>query len=110
MCSVLFANLNRYRWIEPEADDPDDPETAEIVEAASTRSIPLAALAPWVEFRLLPIAPPLLDAENEEAERYPLGLKEFWRSRLVGKATYGIGGHPMTDAEFELDWAAGESP
>ena len=42
-----------------------------------------------------------LDAENAEAERYPLGVKEFWRSRLVGKATYGKDGHPMTDEEFE---------
>ncbi len=49
-----------------------------------------------------------LDAENAEAERYPLGVKEFWRSRLVGKATYGIDGHPMTDEEFEADWAEGE--
>lgn len=186
LCAILFANLNGYRWIEPEADDPDGTETAEIVEATSTRSIPLGALTAWVEFRLLPVDPPLpeslsdrpplviypaeyvgvldyadntvevgdlrigdvhgynpagvyvrrisgktdgisvaeiiisvvgdnyaqeeLDAENAEAERYPLGLKEFWRSRLVGKATYEIGGHPMTDAQFELDWAAGESP
>ena len=49
-----------------------------------------------------------LDAENAEAERYPLGVKEFWRSRLVGKATYGKDSHPMTDKEFESDWAEGE--
>jgi death-on-curing protein len=45
-----------------------------------------------------------LDAENDEAQRYPLGPKEFWRSRLVGKAPYGADSHPMTDAEFEADW------
>jgi death-on-curing protein len=49
-----------------------------------------------------------LDAENAEAMRFPLGPKEFWRNRLVGKATYGQDGHPMTDAEFEADWAEGE--
>lgn len=48
------------------------------------------------------------DAENAEAERHPLGVKEFWRSRLVGKATYGRDSHPMTDDEFESDWAEGE--
>jgi death-on-curing protein len=50
-----------------------------------------------------------LDAENDEAERYPLGPKEFWRSRLVGKATYGTDSHPMTDAEFETDWDESQS-
>ena len=45
-----------------------------------------------------------LDAENAEAERYPLGAKEFWRARTVGKATYGSDGHVMTDEEFEADW------
>jgi death-on-curing protein len=184
LCSVLFANLNGYRWIEPEGDDPDGAETAEIVEAGSTRSVPLPALAAWVGLRLVPVAPPLpeslsdrpplviypaeyvgalnyadnivqvgeisisdvhgynpagvyvrrisgktdgisvaeisisfvgdgyaqeeLDAENAEAERYPLGQKEFWRTRLVGKATHGIDSHPMTDAEFQQDWAEGE--
>lgn len=49
-----------------------------------------------------------LDAENDEAERYPLGPKEYWRSRLVGNATYGIDAHPMTDDEFEADWAESE--
>jgi death on curing protein len=49
-----------------------------------------------------------LDAENAEAERYPLGVKEYWRSRLVGKATYGVDGHPLTDEEFEADWAESE--
>lgn len=46
-----------------------------------------------------------LDAENAEAERYPLGAKEFWRARLVGNATYGPDGHLLTDEEFEADWA-----
>jgi hypothetical protein len=49
-----------------------------------------------------------LDAENAEAERYPLGPKEFWRNRLVGKAPYGSDSHPMTDAEFDADWAESE--
>jgi hypothetical protein len=46
-----------------------------------------------------------LDAENAEAERYPLGAKEFWRTRLVGSATYGLDKHVMTNDEFEADWA-----
>jgi death-on-curing protein len=46
-----------------------------------------------------------LDAENAEAERYPLGAKEFWRARLVGTATYGPDRHLLTDEEFEADWA-----
>lgn len=184
LCAILFANLNGYDWVEPEADDPVGEETAEVVEAASTRSVPIAALAAWVEDRLEPVPPPVsealakrpplviypaeyvgdlqysdntvevgnliirdvhgynpagvyvrrisgktdgisvaeiiisavgdayaqeeLDAENAEAERYPLGIKEFWRSRLVGKATYGIDRHLMTDAEFEADWAESE--
>jgi death on curing protein len=49
-----------------------------------------------------------LDAENAEAERYPLGVKEFWRSRLVGKSSYGSDRHPMTDEEFEADWVESE--
>lgn len=49
-----------------------------------------------------------LDAENEEADRYPLGPKEFWRARLVGNALYGSDQHPMTDEEFEADWAESE--
>lgn len=50
-----------------------------------------------------------LDANNAEAERYSLGGgKEFWRNRLAGKATYGSDRHPMTDYEFEADWADSE--
>lgn len=45
-----------------------------------------------------------LDAENAEAERYPLGAKEFWRARLVGRATYAADAHLMTNEEFESDW------
>lgn len=184
LCAVLFANLNGYRWVEPDADGPDGDETAEVVEAVATRAIPLAALSAWVEDRLEPVPPPPpeiladrpslvvypaeyigdlaytdnavelgdliirdvhgynpagvyvrrisgktdgisvaeiiisvvgdgyaqeeLDAENAEAEKYPLGPKEFWRSRLVGKATYGPDGHPMTNQEFEADWAESE--
>ena len=184
LCAILFATLNGYRWIPPFADDPDGTETAEVVEAASTRSIPLGALSAWIEFRLdeVPLPPPArlserpplviypaeyvggityadhiievgdlkihdvhgynpagvyvrrisgktdgisvaeiiisavgdgygqeeLDAENAEAERYPLGVKEYWRGRLVGKATYGSDEHPLTDEEFEADWAESE--
>ena len=46
-----------------------------------------------------------VDGENLEAERYPLGVKEVWRARLVGNATYGRDQHPMTDEEFETEWA-----
>jgi hypothetical protein len=49
-----------------------------------------------------------LDAENAEAQRYPLGAKEFWRARLVGKAGYGADQHPMTSDEFERDWEESE--
>jgi hypothetical protein len=45
-----------------------------------------------------------LDAENAEAERYPLGPKEFWRARMVGNYLYGTDRHPMTDEEFEQEW------
>lgn len=45
-----------------------------------------------------------LDQENAEAERYPLGPKEYWRGRMVGKYGYGADGHLMTDEDFEADW------
>lgn len=48
-----------------------------------------------------------LDAENAEAERYPLGPKEYWRGRLVGTALFADG-HAMTEEEFEAEWAEGE--
>jgi death on curing protein len=184
LCAILFANLNGYRWEASAGDDPDGEETAEVVEAASTRTVPLAALAAWVDDRLVPVPLSLpegssgraplviypaeyvgdlaytdhavrlgdltisdvhgfnpagvyvrrisgktdgisvaeviisvvgdgyaqeeLDAENAEADLYPLASKEFWRGRLVGKATYGADGHGMTDEEFERDWAEGE--
>jgi len=44
--------------------------------------------------------------ENNEAERFPLGPKEYWRSKEVGKAQYADG-HLMTNEEFEADWAEG---
>lgn len=44
-----------------------------------------------------------LNAENAEADRYPLGPKEYWRTKLVGHASYADG-HVMTDAEFEDEW------
>lgn len=45
-----------------------------------------------------------LDQENLEAERYPLGAREYWRAKMVGKYTCGIDGHPMTNEEFEEEW------
>lgn len=49
-----------------------------------------------------------LEAQNDEAERYPLGPKEYWRSSSVGKTTYGSDQHPMTEDDFEEFWADGE--
>ncbi|MBY8872008.1 Fic family protein [Micromonospora sp. PLK6-60] len=46
-----------------------------------------------------------LDALNAEAERYPLGQKEFWRARMVGNYLYGPDQHPMTNEDFEEEWA-----
>jgi death-on-curing protein len=184
LCAILFASINGYQWEAPPSDDPDGTETAEVVEGAATRSVPIGALSAWIEDRLVPVPQPIsealserpplviypaelvgnvtytdntieigdvtvhdvhgynpagvyvrrisgktegisvaeiiisvvgdgyaqeeLDAEDDEAQRYPLGVKEFWRSRLVGKANYGRDGHPMTDDEFEADWAEGE--
>ncbi len=45
-----------------------------------------------------------LEYQNEQAEIYPLGPKEYWRSEQVGKYTYGIDNHLMTNEEFEEDW------
>lgn len=50
------------------------------------------------------LAQELLDQQNMEAERYPLGPKEYWRSEMVGKYRYGADQHVMTDADFEADW------
>ena len=45
-----------------------------------------------------------LEYQNEQAKIYPLGPKEYWRSEQVGKYTYGIDNHLMTNEEFEEDW------
>lgn len=45
-----------------------------------------------------------LKYQNELAEIYPLGPKEYWRSEQVGKYTYGKDNHLMTNEEFEADW------
>jgi death on curing protein len=50
-----------------------------------------------------------LDAENDEAARYPLGAKEYWRGRMVGKYRTGTDGHLMSDAEFEAEWDDADS-
>ena len=42
--------------------------------------------------------------QNEQAENYPLGPKEYWRSEQVGKYTYGKDNHLMTNEEFEAEW------
>jgi hypothetical protein len=44
-----------------------------------------------------------LDNEKDEAERYPLGPKEYYRTKHVGKLQYADG-HLMTNEEFEFDW------
>jgi len=38
-----------------------------------------------------------LDRQNEEAERYPLGAKEYWRGEQCGK-------NGWSEEEFELFW------
>lgn len=45
-----------------------------------------------------------LDVKNAEAERYPLGPKEYWRAEMVGKYTTGRNGHLMTNEDFEAEW------
>lgn len=45
-----------------------------------------------------------LDRKNAEAERYPLGPKEYWRAETVGKDRCGPDNHFMTDEEFEREW------
>ena len=42
--------------------------------------------------------------EDYEAERYPLGPKEYWRAKMVGKFLYGPDEHLMTNDEFEEAW------
>jgi len=46
-----------------------------------------------------------LEYQGEQAENYPLGPKEYWRSEQVGKYTYGVDNHLMTNEEFEAEWA-----
>jgi hypothetical protein len=50
------------------------------------------------------LAQEALDAENEEAENYPLGPKEYWRSKMVGKYIFGEDNHKMTEEDFENYW------
>jgi hypothetical protein len=50
-----------------------------------------------------------LDRLNEEAQRDPRGPKEFWRERVVGIEPWGEDDHPMTDEEFEAEWARREA-
>ena len=59
LCGALFCQLNGFAWIPPEADDPDGTETAEVIEAVSTRSVPLGALTAWVGDRLMAVPPAL---------------------------------------------------
>jgi death-on-curing protein len=59
LCTILFANLNGYGWEPPPADNPDGEESAEVVEACATRSVPLGALSAWVSDRLVPVPPAL---------------------------------------------------
>jgi hypothetical protein len=42
--------------------------------------------------------------QGEQAENYPLGPKEYWRSEMVGKYTFGSNNHFMTNEEFEEYW------
>ena len=44
-----------------------------------------------------------LSLQDMEAQRYPLGPKEYWRSKQVGKDFYGD--HLMTNEDFERHWA-----
>jgi len=49
-----------------------------------------------------------LEYQNEQAEIYPLGPKEYWRAEQVGKWTYGVDNHLMTNEEFEAEWREAE--
>ncbi len=51
--------------------------------------------------------PRLRDAVHtvHEAELHPGGPKEFFRLRRVGNVARGDDGHPMTDDEFDSEWA-----
>ncbi len=45
-----------------------------------------------------------LEFQNQQAYVYPLGPKEYWRSEQVGKYTYGVDNHLMTNEEFDDEW------
>ena len=49
-----------------------------------------------------------LEQENMEAARYPLGPKEYWRTKMVGKYLSEEDAHVMTNEDFEQMWAEGE--
>ena len=51
--------------------------------------------------------PRLRDAVHtvREAELHPGGPKEFFRVRRVGRVARGEDGHPLTDEEFDSEWA-----
>lgn len=42
------------------------------------------------------------DEKWRQAEAYPLGAKEYWRSEMVGNWHYM--GAPLTNEQFEIDW------
>lgn len=48
-----------------------------------------------------------LAAESAEADRYALGPRVYWRSKAVGKWTYGPDQHPMTEQDFAEFWDEG---
>ena len=50
-----------------------------------------------------------LDRQNDEAEYHPLGPKDYWRTRMVGKYVNGHDGSLMTDEDFEEFWAEGDA-
>lgn len=183
LCAILFAALNGFSWVPPLTDDPDGSETAEVVEGAATRSVPLGALSAWVEDRLVPVPPAIQEdlsyraamviypaeyvgaltyadnaieigdltvhdvhgynpagvyvrrisgkAEGSPWQRSsfpwsvmgtpkksstPRTLKRSGTQRREGvlaesprwQGTYGRDGHPLTDDEFEADWAEAE--
>jgi len=45
----------------------------------------------------------ILDLEMQ-AENHPDGKKAFWKAEMVGKWSYGLDQHPMTEEEFEEEW------
>lgn len=102
LCAIAFATVNGYRWVPPSADEPDGTETAEVVEAASTRSIPLGALSAWVEFRLdeVPLPPP-----ERLSERPPLVI---YPAEYVGGITYAD--HTIEVGDLKIHDVHGYNP